>query len=268
MTDTSTSRGRLYQDVARRITKLIDEGTYPPGTRLPGERALAEQLEVSRVTIREALISLQTLGLVEIRTGSGAYVVHDPKADTAMIGGLIEGITEGMGTGADLLPEASAFELTQARLLFESEAAALAAPDISDETLEHLEALIETMESNNSQEEADLADREFHLTIAEASENRVVAHVVRQLWRIRMENEPIRKVYHAVCSMDIPKRGDEHAEVLEALRAHDPEAARLAMRRHFRRLIESMLEVTEEQALEKVREQAAKTRRKYLKGAA
>ncbi len=250
MPDTNIARQRLYHAVAGRIAKLIDDGAYPPGTRLPGQRALAEQFEVSRVTVREALVSLQTLGRVEMRTGSGIYVLDGTDADT------------------DLLPDASAFELTQARLLFESEAAALAAPDIAGETLDRLEALIETMENSDSEEEADLADRDFHLTIAHAVENSVVVHIVEWLWKMRMEHESIRQVYHAVCSRDVTKRGEEHAQVLEALRAHDAAASRLAMRRHFRRLIESMLDVTEEQALEEVRQQAAQTRQRYLKGAA
>ena len=62
---------RLFQSVAEQIAELIDEGAYPPGTRLPGERELAEKLGVSRVTIREAEIALQAVGRLEIKTGSG-----------------------------------------------------------------------------------------------------------------------------------------------------------------------------------------------------
>ena len=59
---------RLFQSVAEQIAELIDEGAYPPGTRLPGERELAEKLGVSRVTIREAEIALQAVGRLEIKT--------------------------------------------------------------------------------------------------------------------------------------------------------------------------------------------------------
>lgn len=68
------SSKRLFQSVAEQIACLIDEGAYPPGTRLPGERELAEKLGVSRVTIREAEIALQAVGRLEIKTGSGVYV--------------------------------------------------------------------------------------------------------------------------------------------------------------------------------------------------
>lgn len=238
---------RLYDAVANRIERLIDQEAYTPGTRLPSERALAEQFEVSRVTVREALISLQTLGRVKIRTGSGVYVAN--------------------GSAVHVMPEASAFELTQARLLFESEAAALAAPDISDATLAHLRELLERMQSSQSDEEADQADREFHVAIAAATENQVVRQVVESFWRMRMEQAAIRDVYSAVCSHDAAMRGEEHGEILEALEARDAEAARCAMRKHFRRLLESMLEATEEQALQEVKRRAAETRQRYLKGA-
>jgi len=240
---------RLYHAVASEITSLIEQGAYQAGTRLPSERALAEEFEVSRVTVREALVSLQTLGRVRIRTGSGVYVC------------------DGAGSSVPLQAEASAFELTQARLLIESEAAALAAPEIDDETLERLRALLAGMRDSASDEEADLADRDFHLAIATASGNAVVRQVVESLWRLRLEREEIKRVYQAVCSHDAAERGKEHAEILDALCARDASAARGAMRRHFRRLMESMLEVTEEQALQQVKRKVAETRQRYLKGA-
>ena len=116
---------QLYHSVATKITGMIDDGVFSHGSRLPGERELAEQFGVSRTTIREAEITLQALGRLKIKTGSGVYVL---KTSDAKYGGI---------------PEASAFELTQARLLFESEAAALAASVIGEETLEHLEHLVE-----------------------------------------------------------------------------------------------------------------------------
>ena len=147
---------RLYHSVAERLKKQIADGLYPAGSRLPGERDLAEQFKVSRVTIREAEIALQATGHISIRTGSGAYVL---------------GPGEKAGGGVSNI---SAFELTEARLMFESEAAALAARQVSEETLAHLEGLLEIMSNRDSElEESSLrADREFRLAIAAASGNR------------------------------------------------------------------------------------------------
>ena len=234
---------RLYHSVAEQIVTMIDDGTFPPNSRLPGERELAEQLNVSRVTVREAGIFLQAQGIIQVRTGSGAYVL-DPSKHNGR------------------LPNVSAFELTEARTLFESEAAALAARDISDETLSLLEEYLEELGSSDGQVE--MADREFHRTIAAASGNAAVRYVVDVLWRIRMESREVREVYDAVCHDDAEEREAEHGAILDALRARDPAAARTAMREHFRRLIESMLDVTEEQALEELRRKAHESRERFL----
>ena len=234
---------RLYHSVAEQIVAMIEDGIFPPNSRLPGERELAEQLSVSRVTVREAEIFLQAQGIIQVRTGSGAYVL-DPSKHNGR------------------LPNVSAFELTEARTLFESEAAALAARDISDETLSILEEYLQKLSSSDG--EAELADREFHRTIAAASGNAAVRYVVEVLWRIRMESKEVRQVYDAVCHDDAEEREAEHRAILDALRARDPAAARTAMREHFRRLIKSMLDVTEEQALEELRRKANESRERFL----
>ena len=103
---------RLFWNIVARIEELIDSGQYPPGSRLPPERELAENFEVSRPTIREAIIALEVLERVEVKTGSGVYVLEHTKQNTGL--------------------EISAFELTQARALVEGEAAALAATTITE----------------------------------------------------------------------------------------------------------------------------------------
>jgi len=244
---------RLYHTVADQITKLIEDGAFPPGSRLPGERELAERFDVSRVTVREAEIALQALGRISIKTGSGVYVLDpDEKKDSE-------------------LPNITAYELTEARLMFESEAAALAAREISDETLRDLEALVVTMSSNDpaDAEASQQADRNFHLAIAKASGNSAVQYVVETLWKIRNEVPAIREVHAAICSVeDSEARHTEHADVLEALSNRDPSAARSAMRQHFRGLLESMINVTEEQELEELRKKATESRQRYLESIA
>lgn len=240
---------RLYHSVADQIMKLIRDGAFPPGTRLPGERELAERFKVSRVTVREAEIALQAQGFISIKTGSGVYVL-DP-SDKA-------------GPG---LPTVTAFELTEARLLFESEAAALAAKHISDETLERLSELVDTMSKDDPQfsEASQQADREFHLTIAKSSGNAVVQYVVESLWQIRTEVPQVREVHAAICAVEeAAHRHTEHADVVKALRDRDPSAARLAMQAHFRGLLGSMIDVTEEQALEELKKKTTESRQRYL----
>lgn len=240
---------RLYHSVAEQIKVMINNGTFPPGSRLPGERELAEQFNVSRVTIREAEISLQALGYIEIKTGSGVFVLDSPQNNH-------------LG-----LPKVSAFELTEARLMYESEAAALAAQRISEKSLQRLEELLQAMINDGEKiNELSLsADREFHLTIASASGNAVIEYFVELLWKMRSDVPEIRDVHATLCSIEDPEDlHREHAQVLEALRARDPSAARQAMRDHFRSLLESMLDITEEQALKEIRKKATESRRRYL----
>lgn len=240
---------RLYHTVADQILDMIRDGAFPTGSRLPGERELAERFNVSRVTVREAEIALQALGYISIKTGSGVYVL-DPK-DKDKKG----------------LPSVTAFELTEARLIFESEAAALAARHIDDETLDHLGDLVETMSRDDPKfsDASAEADQEFHLIIAAASGNTAVKYIIETLWRIRTEDPAVREVHSAICAVEeAARRHDEHADVVRALRERDPAAARDAMQAHFRGLLGSMIDVTEEKALEELRKKTTESRQRYL----
>jgi len=241
---------RLYQKVANKILEMITSGAYPPGTRLPGERELADRFEVSRVVIREAEISLEALGHVEIKVGSGVYV-REPEASFS-----------------SRLPDVTAFELTQTRLLFESESAALAARMITDEQISDLERTIERMaNASHDSPDGDEADREFHMLISRATGNAANMHIMENLWRMRTELPEVRKVYSAVCVEDSSHRVDEHEAILNALRDRNPEEARSAMRYHFSRLIEALLVASEQQAIEEARRRSNVNREKYLKTA-
>ncbi len=236
---------RLYQSVANQIVEMIDEGTFPPGARLPGERELAERIGVSRVTIREAEIALQAIGRLEIKTGSGVYVSEPTEA------------------GESKLPTVSAFEVTEARLLIEAEAAALAAHNITDEEIGELEHLIEIMGDADS-ESANEADERFHMTIARASNNGAILHTIQALWRMREHLPDVKATYEAVCIHDAKLRTDEHRDVFNALKDRDPAAARAAMREHFHRLIANMLDTTEKQALAELQQRASESRERFL----
>lgn len=238
------SSKRLFQSVAEQITGLINAGAFPPGTRLPGERELAERLGVSRVTIREAEIALQAVGRLEIKTGSGVYV------------------SENMVEESAALPAASAFEVTEARLLVESETAALAAHNITDEAIERLSGLIEQMRTGD-EAAANEADEEFHRTIAESSNNAAMVHTVTSLWRMRQEINEVKATYDAVCVHDADTRTAEHEAIFLALKDRDPSRARSAMREHFHRLIEAMLDATERMALEEVHLRASESRERF-----
>lgn len=241
------SENRLYHSIAAKLLKLIDSGEFPPGARLPGERDLAERFGVSRVTVREAEIALDAQQRIEIKPGSGVYVRKRP-VDVP-----------------NAFPDVSAFELTSARAVIESEAAALAASRASDAEIAELEALITAMcDPRASDDTAGQADRQFHLALARMTGNAGVEYCIRQLWRMRAELPGVREVYARVCHDDGGSRNDEHMAIVAALKKHDPAAARTAMRYHFQRLFESMLEATESEALAEVRRRFQQDREHFL----
>ena len=116
---------RLYRQIADQIRELIRAGEFVAGARLPPERDLAKQLGVSRPSVREALIALEVEGLVEVRIGSGIYVLGPgvkPEEDEPGAGGAVR---------TEVHALAGPFELMRARYTIESECAALAAKSAS-----------------------------------------------------------------------------------------------------------------------------------------
>lgn len=239
-----TERSKLYQKVAHQIEQGIRNGQYRPGTRLPAERDLADTFKVSRPTIREAMIALEIRQFVEVRHGSGVYVVEQPPADQA---------------SAEL--NVGAFELIEARLMFEGETAALAATVMSDEEIAKIGAILEQMEapSNSEQEDLDL-DRQFHLAIAEGTQSTLVVQTIENLWDLREQSPLCRHMFEQARREGINPRPDEHRRIYHALKARDGEAARAAMRAHLMRVSEDLLAVTELELIEKAKREIKEKR--------
>jgi len=210
---------RLYRQIADQIAALIEKGEYGPGQRLPPERDLAKQLGVSRPSVREALIALEVEGYVEVRVGSGVYVVGPPAT---------------AARGEPLPADSGPFELIKARWLIEAECAALAAREATKAQIRSMEEALDQMDSDRERGVVPLAaDRLFHLRIAEASGNSALALVVKTLWDQRTGPLFLRLEHH----FDTPALWGvavrEHREIVAAIARRDPGGARAAMRRHM-----------------------------------
>lgn len=238
---------RLYRSVLNKMQQLINEGEYPPGGRLPPERELAERFGVSRPTIREAIVALEALDRVKVKTGSGAYVLD----------------TRSGRNGVKLAT--SPFELTEARALIEGEAAALAATMITDAQLEELEKALQEMadESVDGKLISEIADEKFHHIISAATQNNMLASVIDDLWFMRDHSPAIRKAYQAVCETDGRVRVKEHQEIYNALRRRDAAAARKAMHAHFSRLLHKLIAANESEQIEDAKRSALESRRRF-----
>lgn len=238
---------RLYRDVLEKMLELINSGEYPAGGRLPPERELAERFNVSRPTVREAIIALEALERVSVKTGSGVYVLEHPKL------------------GGSAYQRISPFELTEARAVIEGEAVALAANQITDEELEQLEQSLRDMARES--ECGDLADgdadRTFHHLIAQATRNKMVLLITDQLWHVRDNAPQVHKAYKAICEEDGDKRVEEHREIYEALVRRDANAARKAMHLHFSRILNKLIATSEAQQFEEIRKQSEQVRKRF-----
>ena len=211
---------RLYRRIADQIAALIDRGEYPAGSRLPAERELARELGVSRTSVREAIISLEIAGRVEVRVGNGIFVrPHAP--------GLPLAGDDGPGP----------FELLAARRMIEGEIAASAAKLAKRADLEALRATLDEMrDADDDSARRDAADREFHVRIAAITRNGALAQVVGALWDERRGElwTRIEKHFH---TPELRARTiEDHAAIVDALAAGDPDAARAAMHRHLARV--------------------------------
>ncbi|MEO5693980.1 MAG: FadR/GntR family transcriptional regulator [Usitatibacter sp.] len=212
---------RLYRQIADQLAALIERGEYAVGNRLPPERDLAKQLGVSRPSVREALIALEVQGYVEVRVGSGVYVVgkHPKVASTG---------------DASLPADSGPFELIRARWLIEAECAALAAKEATKAQVRAMEEALDAMEADTNNGVMPLgADRLFHLRIAEGSGNSALALVVKTLWDQRTGPLFLRLEHHFDSPALWTTAIREHREIVAAIARHDPAAARRAMRGHM-----------------------------------
>ncbi len=235
---------RMYKSIVDKLLLSIDSGEFPAGGRLPPERELAERYSVSRPTIREAIIALEALERVEVKTGSGIYV--------------LESATGRQGINASISP----FELTEARAMIEGEAAALAALIITNEQLTELEIALNEMSSPNPLV-FENADKKFHEIIAHATSNKMMDSVISNLWYIRDNSPVVHQAYQSICETDGNVRVQEHVEIFDALKKRDDKAARSAMHQHFSRIINKLIAATEREQLEAIQRKMTESKERF-----
>ena len=204
------------------IKKMIFDGTLGPGQRLPVEADLAAALGVSRGPLREGVRALSHLGVLETRQGAGTYV-------TALDSSLL---LAPMSFLVDLQQPEGSQALHAVRRLLETETAALAARWIDDDELSQAQAALDAVDDPAQLEARAFVDADirFHQVIARASRNPVLAALVEAF-----AGRTVRaRVWRAITDEGATTRTvEEHRAVLAALRAHDPDRARLCMGHHL-----------------------------------
>lgn len=237
---------RLYKRVAAQLIDQLQSGVFSVGDKMPAERDLAVSMGVSRPVVREAMLALEVLGLIEVRLGAGTFVTRMPGETDAPRFNI------------------SPFELLEARLVIEGEAAALAAVHVTDEEIAKLESLVEAIREQNedhiAEENADMA---FHLAIARATRNSAMEKTVEDLWIQRWASAECKLLLEQARTANVLPVVEEHTAIVEALRDRDPSLARAAMRAHLEAVIQHLLFAVEEKALAEARSTVAKTRARF-----
>ena len=209
---------RLYRQIADQLRGLIRTGEFAVGTRLPPERDLAQQLGVSRPSVREALIALEVEGLVCVRMGSGIEVIaREPAASARRVDAAF-----------------GPFETLLARQLLEAELAAQAALHCQPAQLQDLQQAVALMTADVAAGLAPVrGDRLFHLGVAEAAGHGPLVRTVAELYDERETAlfEQLGQHFETVRSWQLALA--EHQAVLAAITAGDAPAARAAMHRHL-----------------------------------
>ncbi|WP_107851678.1 FCD domain-containing protein [Oceanimonas marisflavi] len=230
---------RLYQEIGLKLKQELESGRYRVGDRLPPERDIAEQQGVSRTVVREALIMLELENLVDVRKGSGVYVIRMPDKTAA---------GNNAPLSAGVLNDVGPFELLQARQLLESDIAAFAATQVTKNDIAQMRQALElerqALESGSNDEGE--GDRQFHLLIAQATQNSVLIDLVQQLW-LRRQNSPMWQTLHRRISDTGFRRSwlDDHLKILAALQHKNAKAARQAMWQHLEHVKETLLELSD-----------------------
>lgn len=211
---------RLYRQIAEQLRARMASGEFPVGARLPPERDLAARFSVSRPSVREALIALEVEGLVEVRMGSGIYVVA----------------LEPAGMRLPLGDSFGPFEILRARQLVEGELAALAARQMSAEQVSGLRDTLVLMEEDAGRGRVPMrGDRLFHLRIAQVADNGPLLRVVTQ-WFDERHNPMFEQLgQHFENEPNWVAAIAEHGRVVEAIAAGAPQRARAAMQVHLQR---------------------------------
>ncbi len=219
-------RNKVYEEVARQIERLILKKLHP-GDKLPSERELAETLRVSRSSIRDAIRGLELMGLVEPRQGAGTIVLEVSTES------LVNPFASALKRRQELVSE-----LLDFRRMLEPPLAARAATHATPDDISEMEEILGRQEEKQRRGDAAIGeDTEFHYSVALASDNSVVLKVLDILMDLLRETRER--------SLQVEGRAQKslagHRRILAAIKRHDAEAAKSAMRRHIEDVVEIVL---------------------------
>jgi GntR family transcriptional repressor for pyruvate dehydrogenase complex len=211
---------QTYEIVVDRIKTEIEKGAWKPGTNLPSERILAEQLGVSRPSVREALRVLEVMGYVEIKPGQGTFA-KEPDQNEKSSRLLLSMLDQ----------DDNVLEVLEIREIFEPQIAYLAAESATDRDIKVMKEILQRMDDHMRKGESTVNDNiEFHLAIARTTNNKVLFQVQKIL--LKASKDAVTRYF------EVPGRDNRsvigHKQILTAIEDHDAESAKQFMFEHLR----------------------------------
>ncbi|MDR7000124.1 FadR/GntR family transcriptional regulator [Neobacillus niacini] len=215
---------KIYEEVAEAISEMIRSGELKPGDKLDSVQQLAENFQVGRSAIREALTSLRAMGLVEMKQGEGTFIKEFEK----------EQIAFPLST-AILMNEEDVTQLLEVRKIIECGAAAAAAKRRTIQQLKTIENALEKMrEANGDEELGEVADLQFHLAIAEASQNPLLLSLMNHISGLMGEAvKETRKVWIYSKQTTTEDLYEKHKAIYQAIKDQQEDEARNRMMEHL-----------------------------------
>jgi len=213
----------LYEQVYHLIERQIINGHYSVGDKLPTEKEMAKQYQVSRTVIREALKALKEKGWIETLVAKGSFVTQN----------IGKGIDSSLSVAVRMQPDRKIEDLLQVRFILEPGIAALAAQQASEKDIENLRFIVNNMDS--AIKDIDLNaflkwDSEFHSKIAEATANDIVKMILNSVININLDVQSYHLSHVDGGYLNSQKH---HKKILKAIELHDSEEARRCMCEHI-----------------------------------
>ncbi|SKA93096.1 transcriptional regulator, GntR family [Caloramator quimbayensis] len=221
---------KIYEQVIEQIQGMILDGKLKKGDKLPSERDLAEQLNVSRTSVREALRSLEVIGLIECRQGEGNFVKERFENN------LIEPLSI-----IFLLEDRNPIEILELRKIIEIETAYLAAKRITDEEIKDLKDIVERLKASKDEAESAKIDKEFHYRIAKSSGNFLIVNILNILSSLMDRYILEARKIILLTGENSEYLLNQHENIYTALSDRNPDMASLYMKKHFE-MIERSIE--------------------------
>lgn len=222
---------KIYEEVSDELYEMIRSGSLKPGEQLDSIQQLAENFQVGRPAIREALSALSSMGLIEIKQGEGTFVkTFDPAIMNHPL------------SAALLMDQDNIKHLLEVRKILESGTAEVAAKKRTEENLIELKDMLFNMEKVSDDEElSDKADISFHVAVANASQNELLITLMNHVSELMTEKmRDIRRAALYSEEMTLKQLYQQHVRIYDAIVAQDEDGARSAMLFHLQSVEESL----------------------------